>query len=114
MYMDKKYKRTPKNYDGVVSPIKELKNILPNILNGIEENYAKKPSNILSSWKEIIGKDLAVFTEATSLKDGILVVKVKNSTLYSLLSQHEKEKILKTLQNKFSKEAIRNIIFRIG
>ncbi|MBI5346573.1 MAG: DUF721 domain-containing protein [Chlamydiae bacterium] len=107
-------KRTPKNYNGILSPIKEGKKILPSILKDIDHAYGMDSINILRSWKEIIGKDLAPLTEAVSLEKGVLTVKVKSSTLYSLLTQQEKGRILLVLQKRFSKEAVRNIIFRIG
>ena len=53
-------------------------------------------------------------TKVISFEKNILYVEVKSSTLYSILSLHEKERILKLMQEKFSKEVIKNIIFKIG
>lgn len=112
--MAKKYKRTPRNYNGTQSPIKEIKKIVPFLMNSIDKKYTKQPKRILDMWPEIIGEKLAHMTEAEKFDDGVLTIKVKNSTLYSLLIQNEKERLLKVLQKKFSKEAIHNIVFRIG
>ncbi len=93
---------------------KAIKDVLFGIMSDIEINYKNSPNKILEVWPEIIGKKLAPMTEVLSFKNKILFIKVKNSTLYSILSQHEKDRLLKVLQNKFSKDAIRNIIFKIG
>jgi hypothetical protein len=41
-------------------------------------------------------------------------VKVKNSTLHSLLSQNDKPRILQLLRQQFPNAEIKNIYFRIG
>ncbi len=112
--MTKKYKRTPRNYNGTESPIKDLKTIIPFFMNSIDRKYFKQPKRIIEMWPEIIGEKLAHMTQAVKFDEGVLTVIVKNSTLYSLLVQNEKERLLKVLQKKFSKEAIQNIVFRIG
>jgi hypothetical protein len=94
--------------------IKPIKDLLPNVINKIGSRYSKNDKNILSDWKNIIGEKLAPLTIAKSINDGKLLVIVKSSTLYSLLVQHEKFKILKILQKKYSKAVIKDIIFRIG
>ena len=87
--------------------------ILPGVIGKIEKNYKNNPSNIIETWPIIIGKKLAPMTKVESLQNGTLVVKVKNSTLYSLLTSYEKEKILKKLQTKFSKNVIQKLYFKL-
>lgn len=69
---------------------------------------------MIKAWPELIGKKLAPFTEVDRFEEGVLVVKVKNATLYSLLSQHEKLRLLNLLQKHFSKQMVRDLIFRVG
>ncbi|MEI6242050.1 MAG: DUF721 domain-containing protein [Chlamydiota bacterium] len=107
-------KRTPRNYDGIASPTKEMNKLLPEVFKEIEGAYAKKGFLVVEAWPEIIGEKLARMTKVVSLKDGILTVSVKSSTLFSLLCQHEKERILQILQKRFSKEIVRKILFRMG
>jgi predicted nucleic acid-binding Zn ribbon protein len=107
-------RRTPKYYDGIESPTKEIKNLLPQVMKDIEGAYAKKSIHVIKAWPEIIGEKLAPMTQVVSFKDGILTVVVKSSTLYSLLCQHEKERILQLLQKRFSKEIVRKVLFRMG
>jgi hypothetical protein len=106
--------RTPRNYAGIQSPGKSLSALLPEALRRIGDNYGDRPDLILLAWPKIIGEKLAPMTHAVSFDAGVLTVKVDNSTLYSLLSQHEKAKLLERLRAQFPKITIRNIIFRIG
>jgi hypothetical protein len=84
------YKRTPKNYDGTAVTTHNVTDILPSVLSKISEICKDRPDLILEAWPEIIGPKLAGMTQAVSLRDGELTVKVKNSTLHSLLSRHDK------------------------
>lgn len=66
------------------------------------------------SWPQIVGEKLAKQTRAVSFQEGIMVVNVMNSTLLSLLAQHEKQRILKHLREKFPNTEIKNVIFKMG
>jgi hypothetical protein len=110
----KPYCRTPKNYDGTETTTHKVSDLLPAVLSQIGEIYQQRPDLILASWPEIIGPKLASMTQAVSFSDGVLVVKVKNSTLYSLLSQNDKPRILNILRQKFPSVQIKTILFRIG
>lgn len=112
--MAKTFRRTPRNYDGTRITTHKVSELLPGVLEQIGEVYNERPDLILSSWPIIIGPQLASMTEAVAFNDGVLVVKVKNSTLHSLLSQKDKPRILSSLRNKFPKVNIKNIMFRIG
>lgn len=106
--------RKPKNYDGTRLTTYRVSDLLAGALAGISENYDKRPDLILAAWPSIIGPRLAPMTQAVAFTDGVLLVKVKNSTLHSLLSQNDKPQILNTLRALFPKVSIQNIVFRIG
>lgn len=112
--MSKAYSRTPKQYDGTQVTSHRMADLLPRVLDKIGEVYQQRSDLILAMWPEVIGVKLATMTHAVSFSDGILVVKVKNSTLHSLLNQHEKLRLLGLLRQKFPHAEIRNIYFRIG
>ena len=95
------------------STFKSIGDILPSILGDIERKKAENPQAILAHWKEVIGKELFPMTKAVLFKDGVLTVKVKSSTLYSLLCQHEKRNLLKKMQKKFSQALIYEINFKL-
>lgn len=114
MSQTRKYRRTPRNYDGSQITTHRMTELLPSILNSIVEVHQERPDLILASWPEIIGEKLVSMTQPISFVEGVLTVKVKNSTLYSLLSQNDKARILASLRQKFPKVKIQNIVFRIG
>ena len=106
--------RTPKNYDGTAVTSHKVSDLLGTVLSKINEVYQERPDLLLAAWPDIIGPKLAPMTQAVSLCEGVLTVKVKNSTLHSLLSRHDKNRILATIQRKFPKAGVQNIMFRIA
>lgn len=106
--------RTPKGYDGTEPTSHRVSDLLTLVLSDIGHTYNDRPDLVLAAWPEVIGQKLAPMTQAVSFQDGILVVKVKNSTLYSLLNQNDKRRILNSLKQKFPKVSFNNIVFRIG
>jgi hypothetical protein len=93
---------------------KQLKDLLPKMLAQIGVLHRDRPDLIRAAWAEVIGEKLEPMTKAVAFEQGILTVKVANSTLYSLLVQHERVRLLECLRKKFPKAAIKNIHFRIG
>ncbi len=92
-----------------------LQELLPKMLAGVEAKFNGKPQVLLDEWPNIVGKELAPMARAERFDDGILYVKVKNSTLLSLLSNpHDKKKLIENIRKKLSGISIRNIVFRIG
>jgi len=106
--------RTPKNYDGTRATTHKIGDLLSVLLTQINEGYQERPDLVLAAWPEIIGPKLSPMTQAVSFCEGILTVKVKNSTLYSLLSRHDKFRLLAAIQKRFPKANIQNIVFRIA
>ena len=112
--MTQKYRRTPRGYDGSGVTTHKISEVLPFVLKKVGMLHEQRTDLILASWPEIIGPKLASMTQALSFNSGVLVVKVKNSTLHSLLSQHDKPRIVASLKQKFPNVEIRNVVFRIG
>jgi hypothetical protein len=102
--------RTPRNYQGTKNPGVKLKDLLPEFLDDIGSRASDPREEIYRFWFELIGEKYAPLTEP-SFEEGILTVKVKSSTLYSLLVSHERPRLLKRLVEKFS---IKNLVFRVG
>lgn len=111
--MSKKTKN-PKNYDGNQLTAHRIGDLLPQALEQITEHFSDRPDLILAAWPDIIGPKLASMTKAISFQGGVLSVVVRNSTLYSLLNQNDKPKILANLRKKFPKIVIKTVLFRIG
>ncbi|MCB1111890.1 MAG: DUF721 domain-containing protein [Chlamydiales bacterium] len=112
--MKKSTRRVPRNYDGTNVTSRQVGDLLPSVLCEVGKRFSDRPDLVLASWPEVIGPKLAGMTQAVSFVDGELLVKVANSTLHSLLNQHDKAKILRRLKEKFPNIEIKNIRFRIG
>lgn len=112
--MHKKPFRRPHNFDGTGLTSHHLGKLLTGALSELGNVYQEKPDLILALWPEIIGPKLARMTQAVSFTNGVLFVTVMNSTLFSLLNQYEKPKILSDLRKKLPRANIVNIVFRIG
>ncbi len=107
-------RRLPKGYNGTATTFHRVGDLLPLALKEIGCRYQDRPDLILAAWPDIIGLKLAPMTRVTTFEEGILTVKVSNSTLYSLLSQHEKKRILERLRSRFPTVPIHAIHFRFG
>jgi Dna[CI] antecedent DciA-like protein len=112
--VSKVYYRTSKKYDGIQCTNHRLTDLLPHVLAKIGKIHDQSGDLVLAMWPDIIGAKLSGMTEAVSFLEGVLVVRVKNSTLHSLLSQYEKMRLLKLLKQKFPHVEFKNISFRIG
>lgn len=106
--------RIPYNYDGTDVTSRQLSGLLSSELSKLGDVFQGRHDLLLAAWPEIIGPKLAAMTQAVSFFDGVLTVKVRNSTLHSLLSRHDKGQILAAIKQKFPKANIQNIVFRIG
>ena len=107
-------KRTPRYYDGNLPTGKKLKDLSSNILFELKANSQSKIFLLLREWPEIVGRKISLYTKAESFVGGVLTVHVKNSTLLSLLAEHEKYSLIKKLKQKFPEITIKDIYFKIG
>jgi len=93
---------------------RNIKSLLPSVLRSIAKRHEQRPDLILAAWPSLIGERLAPMTKAVSFENGFLTIKVRNSSLLSLLAQHERSRLLKELRANFPNATIRNIRFIIG
>lgn len=107
-------KRTPKNYDGIKPTGRKIGDLLTEILTDLSGKFNDQPHLVLEAWPQIVGKRIAKMTRAVSFDDGVLKVFVKNSTLLSLLIEHEKHRLLASFQKRFPKVKFQDIFFKIG
>lgn len=81
-------------------------------MSKLSSRYGDKPSAILEAWPSVIGPKLAPMTRALTFKEGVLFVAVDNATLYSLLNQHDKPRIIQNLRDKFPQTMIKTVVFQ--
>ena len=111
----KGYKRTPYGYDGASLTTRKLQELLSGVMQRLGPLYKFQPAVVLEVWPQIVGEKLAQFTKAFRYEDGILYVKVKNSTLLSLLSNPvDKQRIHEAVKAAVPGIVLKNIVFRIG
>lgn len=106
--------RIPRNYQGKVPTGRQIKDLLPGVMQKYEKVHQEKAHLLKSAWKEIVGQKIAHMTEVDSYHNGIVRVKVSNSTLLSLFSSHEKERLTKALRKAFPSLMINHLHFFIG
>ncbi len=106
--------RIPKNYRGSQPTGRQIKDLLPKVLQGFEKMQAAKLRHLVDAWPEIIGSKLAPMTRIEGFEQGTVKIKVTNSTLLSLLSGPEKNKILTLLRKRFPGAGIAKLHFFIG
>ncbi len=107
-------KRTPKNYDGNTPTGKKIEDLLPEILTNLSGKVSDQPHLIIEAWPQVVGERIAKMSRAVSFDSGILKVLVKNSTLLSLLVEHEKHRLMASFQERFPKVNFQDIFFKIG
>jgi hypothetical protein len=108
------FKRTPKNYDGIEPTGKKIGDILPGMLADLSGKFKDQSHLILEAWPEIVGEKVSKLSRAAGFNGRVLEVRVKNSSLLSLLVEHEKNRLLTQLKKRFPKVKIQDILFKIG
>ena len=107
-------KRTPRNYNGNRPTGKKISDLLPEILMDLSGKMSNQTYLILEAWPQIVGERIARMSRLDSFDNGILRVLVKNSTLLSLLVEHEKCRLMFMFQKRFPKVKFQDISFKIG
>ena len=110
----KPFSNRRRRFDSTKKTTRHIGELLPQVMQDIGKLYQERPDLILASWPDVIGSKLAPMTQALSFQDGVLTVKVMNSTLHSLLSQNDKPRMIKNLRDRFPKTMIKTIVFRMG
>jgi predicted nucleic acid-binding Zn ribbon protein len=111
---NRRYQRTPRNYDGCERTVHTMQEVLPFVLRKLGRVYEEKGAQVIGIWSEVIGQQMAHMTKAVSFREGVLLVNVRSNTLYSLLVQGEKQHILKKLRDRVPHAKIKDLRFRIG
>lgn len=79
---------------------------------GLEEEFTEQ--ELTGAWREIVGDFLAQNARPGAMKRGILEIVVLQPSILYMLERELKGKVLKNLQERFGKERIKNVRFKIG
>jgi predicted nucleic acid-binding Zn ribbon protein len=73
-----------------------------------------RSEEVLQSWHGIVGDFVARHSSPQQLKDGVLTVRVLQPTVHFELERVWKRDILAKLRERFGKNVVRDVKFRIG
>ena len=79
---------------------------------GLHERLTE--AQVLSAWAEIVGEWFALHTCPDRIRDGVLYVRVVQSSVHYELDRNWKPKIIQKLKARFGASRVRDIRFRIG
>jgi predicted nucleic acid-binding Zn ribbon protein len=79
---------------------------------GLEERVTE--FQIVSAWKEIVGEWFALHTCPERIRDGVLYVRVVQSSVHFELDRNWKPTIVKKLKARIGAGRVREIRFRVG
>lgn len=96
---------------GIEPTGRALSDLLPEWMREIRKKTGDKPDEVFSLFQNLMGP-MAAKTEPEKFIDGVLTVKVKSATLYSLLVQHERPRLLRELAKECP--SVKKLVFRVG
>jgi predicted nucleic acid-binding Zn ribbon protein len=91
-----------------------LSHLVPQVMKdwGLEQRLHQ--SQLVAHWTEIVGNELARHAQPVSLRKKVLTVGVDHPIWLQELSRYHKPLLLKKVNDRLGKNAVRNIVFRIG
>lgn len=113
--MSFRYDKTSSRQEGSSTTSRQLKDLAKRYLAHLQQKMEAKPQEILEAWPRVIGPSFAAMTQAVRFEEGVLYVKVRNSSLLSLLhSPSERGRLVEALRTEIPDVDIKDISFRIG
>lgn len=93
---------------------KQIKDLLPRLLDRIGQKVHGHRDVVLAVWPEIVGAAIAPMARAVGFENGVLLVEVANSTLYSIVAVRDRARILQALRKALPTVQIRAIKVRLA
>ncbi len=79
---------------------------------GLEDRLTE--GQILAAWSDIVGEWFALHTCPDRIREGILYVRVVQSSIHCELDRNWKPQIVRKLKSRFGAARIRDVRFRVG
>ena len=73
-----------------------------------------REDEVLRAWKDLVGDFIAQHSAPSSLKDGVLYVRVLQPTIHFELERVWRPKIIEKLKARFGARVVRELRFRLG
>lgn len=94
--------------------MKTLKEIVPCVLQSLEDPEQQKRKKLMQQWESITGSKVAPHTRPSLSKTGKLFVWVDQAALACQLNQQYRTSLLRRVQAVLGEENVREIFFRVG
>ena len=95
-------------------PAAALDKLVPSVMKGLGLEKRLHESQIHFLWPHIVGTDVARHAQPVSLRRGLLIVAVDHPVWLHELSRYHKPLLLQKVHERLGKNAVRDIVFRIG
>ncbi|MGH8164981.1 MAG: DUF721 domain-containing protein [Rhodanobacteraceae bacterium] len=93
---------------------KPIGDLLPKVMQKLGLKDRLQESEVLKTWKAMVGDFIAAHSQPIALRDGILYVHVLQPALHYELDRVNKPEILRKLKRRFGARVIRDLRFRLG
>jgi hypothetical protein len=111
----KTHQRTPLHYDGNRVTSHMLSEVAAAWLKRLGEKVRMNPQALCDAWSSVVGSPIADMTKAQRYDEGVLHVRVRNSTLLSLLCRpQDKKKLIDLLKAAVPGVRLVDLSFRLG
>jgi predicted nucleic acid-binding Zn ribbon protein len=88
--------------------------LLPGVMQKLGLKERLQESEVLATWKALVGEFIAGHSCPVSLRDGVLYVHVLQPALHYELERVSKPQILRKLKQRFGGRVIKDLRFRLG
>lgn len=88
--------------------------LLPKLMQQLGLKERLKEGEVIDAWKQIVGDFIAAHSAPVSLKGGTLFVRVLQPALHYQFETISKAEILRKLKQRFGRNIIRDVRFRVG
>jgi predicted nucleic acid-binding Zn ribbon protein len=88
--------------------------LVPGVMKQLGLSDRLRESEIIEAWSKIVGEFIAAHSTPTTLRDGLLIVRVLQPSLHYELETISKPEVLRKLKQRFGAKTIRDIRFRVG
>jgi predicted nucleic acid-binding Zn ribbon protein len=95
-------------------PASGMDKLIPHLMKKLGLEQRLHQSQVFFLWQQIVGADVARHAQPVALRKGTLVVAVDHPVWLQELSRYHKPLLLQKVQNSIGKQAVRDIVFRIG
>lgn len=101
----------PEDLSGFNRPVSE---VLESTLKGMKLDQRCEQEAMVQAWAEVVGPNIANNAQPLEVRRKVLVVQVLQPSIHYVLAQQMKGAILAKMQERFGRENIVDIDFRIG